>query len=176
MGSNMAEPDGHCGDRIQTYYEARAEGGAGMLIVGVAAIAWPEGACNPNQVAISDDAFLPGLTDLASRVHAHGAKLAIQLQHAGKVAVRDMVAGRPLMVPSQLPYKGGDLTNDLTPDEMERFTRDLRKPGAKMRFHEMSEGDIASITEKFAEAAERARRAGFDAVDVKSKSLRAKIQ
>ncbi|MBW2666736.1 MAG: NAD-binding protein, partial [Deltaproteobacteria bacterium] len=166
MGSNLAEEDGHMGERIIRYYEERARGGVGLLIVGVGAISFPDGACNPNQVAISDDAFLPGLSELCERVHAHGAKVAIQLQHAGKVAVRDMVAGRPLMVPSILPYKGGDLTNDLTPDEMERFTRDLRQPGAKMRFHEMSEGDIASLTAKFAEAAERARRAGFDAVEL----------
>ncbi len=166
MGSNLADADGHMGERIIRYYEERARGGAGLLIVGVGAISFPDGACNPKQVAISDDAFLPGLSELCERVHAHGAKVAIQLQHAGKVAVRDMVAGRPLLVPSVLPYKGGDLTNDLTPDEMERFTRDLRKPGAKLRFHEMSEGDIAAITAKFAEAAERARRAGFDAVEL----------
>jgi 2,4-dienoyl-CoA reductase (NADPH2) len=166
MGSNLAEEDGHMGERIIRYYEERARGGVGLLIVGVGAISFPDGACNPNQVAISDDAFLPGLSELCERVHAHGAKVAIQLQHAGKVAVRDMVAGRPLMVPSILPYKGGDLTNDLTPDEMERFTRDLRQPGAKMRFHEMSEDDVAMITAKFAEAALRARRAGFDAVEL----------
>jgi hypothetical protein len=36
MGSNFAEADGHCGERIQAYYEARARGGAGLLIMGVA--------------------------------------------------------------------------------------------------------------------------------------------
>ena len=61
MGSNLAEPDGHLGERIKCYYEERARGGAGMLIIGVGAISFPNGACNPNQVAISDDAFLPGL-------------------------------------------------------------------------------------------------------------------
>lgn len=44
MGSNLSEPDGHCGERIQAYYEARARGGAALIIVGVASIAWPEGA------------------------------------------------------------------------------------------------------------------------------------
>ena len=51
MGTNLAQPDGHCGERIQSYYEARARGGVGGVIIGVAAIAWPQGACNPNQVA-----------------------------------------------------------------------------------------------------------------------------
>ena len=96
MGSNLAEPDGTMGERISAYYEARARGGAGLLIVGVGAIAHPIGACNPNQVAISDDVFLPGLGGFTARVHAHGARVAIQLQHSGKVATQDIAAGRPM--------------------------------------------------------------------------------
>ena len=46
MGTNLSQADGHCGERIQAYYEARARGGAGMLIVGVASIAWPTAAGN----------------------------------------------------------------------------------------------------------------------------------
>jgi len=166
MGSNLAEADGHLGERILQYYEARAKGGAGLLIVGVGAISFPAGACNPNQVAISDDGFLPGLTQLAQRVHAHGARIAIQLQHAGKVAVRDMVAGRPLWVPSAPEFKRSDLVNDLTPDEMERFVGDLKRPGAGMSFHEMSVADIADLVAAFAAAADRAKRAGFDGVEL----------
>jgi 2,4-dienoyl-CoA reductase-like NADH-dependent reductase (Old Yellow Enzyme family) len=86
MGSNLAEADGYVGERITRYYEARAQGGVGLIIVGVGAIAYPAGACIPNQVAISDDAFVPGLRSLTARVHTHGAKIAIQLQHSGKVA------------------------------------------------------------------------------------------
>jgi 2,4-dienoyl-CoA reductase-like NADH-dependent reductase (Old Yellow Enzyme family)/NADPH-dependent 2,4-dienoyl-CoA reductase/sulfur reductase-like enzyme len=166
MGSNLAEPDGHLGERIVRYYEERAKGGAGLLIVGVAAIAYPAGACNPNQVAISDDAFLPGLGELARRVHAHGAKVAVQLQHAGKVAVRDIAAGRPLWVPSIPTFKAGDLADELSPDERERFIGDLRRPGAKLLYHEMTPEDVAQLVERFAEAADRARRAGFDAVEL----------
>ena len=71
------------GERIIRYYEERAAGGVGIIIMGVGAIAYPAGACTPNQVAISDDKFVPGLKKLADAVHAHGAKIAIQLQHAG---------------------------------------------------------------------------------------------
>lgn len=76
MGSNLANTDGHCGARIQRYYEARAKGGAGLVIVGVGAISWPNGACNPNQVAISNDKFIPGLQALVEGVHKHGGKAA----------------------------------------------------------------------------------------------------
>jgi len=166
MGSNLAERDGHLGERIKRYYEERARGGVGLIIVGVGAIAYPAGACNPNQIAISDDLYLPGLRDLADRIHRHGAKLAIQLQHAGKVATQDMGAGRPLWVPSALPPKLGDLFRDLTPQEVAGVTEYFSRPGAKLRFHEMSRGDIAELVEMFASAADRARRAGFDAVEI----------
>lgn len=166
MGSNLCEPDGHLGERILRYYEERARGGVGMVTVGVAAIAWPEGACNPNQVAISDDSFLPGLQELTRRAHEHGAKAAVQLQHAGKVAVRDIVAGREMWVPSVPEYKAGDLMKELTPPEMASFVGAMRGGSAKVGFHEMTGEDVATLVDRFAEAAERARRAGFDGVEL----------
>ena len=166
MGSNLAESDGHVGERLIRYYEARARGGVGLIVVGVGAISWPAGACIPNQVAISDDAFLPGLSELTARVHAAGAAIAIQLQHAGKVAVCDMRDGRPLWVPSALPGKAGDLTADLTPAEMKRFVAGLTGPKARMAFREMTIDDITTLVTAFADAADRARRAGFDGVEL----------
>ena len=166
MGSNLAEADGHCGECIQAYYEARARGGVGLVTVGVAAIAWPRGACNPNQVGISDDAFLPGLQALTERIHRHGACAAVQLQHAGKVATRDIVAGRPLWVPSAIPIQQGDLLTELTPEELHAFVGDYTKPGARMELHEMTKADIRELISLFADAAERASRAGFDAIEI----------
>jgi 2,4-dienoyl-CoA reductase (NADPH2) len=165
MGSNLAQRDGHLGERIQRYYEERARGGAGMLIVGVGAVSWPAGACNPNQVAISDDAFLPGLRELTRRVHAQGAAIAIQLQHAGKVAVRDIVEGRPLLVPSPPVAKGAnDILNDLSAEEVESFVANLAGPRPTLQV--ATEQDLRALIDDFASAAERARRAGFDGVEL----------
>ncbi|MBW2274639.1 MAG: tRNA-dihydrouridine synthase, partial [Deltaproteobacteria bacterium] len=166
MGSNLAEADGHLGERIIRYYEERAKGGAGMVIMGVGAIAWPAGACNPKQVAISDDAFLPGLCEITRRVHGHGAKIAIQLQHAGKVATRDMAVGRPMLVPSIPEAKAGDLMSEMTREEAQAFTADFRREGAGMFYHEASKEDLAQVVEQFAAAADRARRAGFDGIEL----------
>lgn len=166
MGSNLSEADGHCGERIQAYYEARAAGGAGMVIMGVAAIAWPDGACNPNQVAISSDEFLPGLKALTDRVHAHGAKAAVQLQHAGKVAVRDVAAGRPQLVPSIPKSKSGDMMEALTPEETGAFVASFTQKGAKVEYKVASKEDIQWLVNQFAEAADRAKRAGFDGVEI----------
>lgn len=61
MGSNTADPEGYCGERLRKYYAARAEGGAALLIMGSVAISWPVGSANFRQVAISDDRFIPVL-------------------------------------------------------------------------------------------------------------------
>ncbi|MEH6585406.1 MAG: FAD-dependent oxidoreductase [Halioglobus sp.] len=166
MGSNLSESDGHCGERIQAYYEARARGGAALIIVGVASIAWPEGACNPNQVAISSDEFLPGLSALARRIKRHGCAAAVQLQHAGKVAVRDIAAGRPMLVPSIPPQDKGEMTAALTSEEMGAFVKSYTAQGAKIEYKVAGSDDLQRLVEQFAEAAERARRAGFDAVEI----------
>src|SRR5690606_11868930 len=95
MGSNYAESDGTCGERIQAYYEARAAGGAGLLIMGVGAIAFPAGTAEPYQVGLSDDRFLPGLTQLAERVHRHGAKIAIRSEeHTSELQSRENLVCR----------------------------------------------------------------------------------
>jgi 2,4-dienoyl-CoA reductase-like NADH-dependent reductase (Old Yellow Enzyme family) len=165
MGSNLAEPDGHLGERIKRYYEERAWGGAGLVIVGVGSVSWPAGACNPNQVAISNDAFLPGLRDLTDRVHAHGARIAIQLHHGGKTAVRDIVAGRPLLVPSKPAVKGAnDILADLSAEERGEFVANLGGPPPTLRV--ATDEDIEQLIDDFAAAAERARRAGFDGVEL----------
>ena len=166
MGVNLAEADGQVGQRMIRYFEERARGGAGLLITGVTAVGHPVGVCNPNQIGISDDAFLPGLSSLTERVHRYGAKIAAQLQHGGKVATQDMGAGRPLWVPSVPKLKRPDLFNDLTADELAAATSYMARPGAGVSFHEMTLEDIAAVIEMFADAAGRAQRAGFDGVEI----------
>ena len=137
-----------------------------MIIVGVASIAWPEGACNPNQVAISSDEFLPGLQALSRRIKRHGCAAAVQLQHAGKVAVRDIAAGRPMLVPSIPPSDEGEMTAALTAEEMAAFVKSYTAEGAKIAYKVAEPADLQRLVEQFADAADRARRAGFDGVEI----------
>lgn len=165
MGSNFAEADGSCGERIQAYYEARAAGGAGLLIMGVCAVAFPAGTAEPYQVGVSEDRFIPGLSQLAARVHKHGAKIAMQLQHAGKTAARDIAEGRELWVPSMPPPLKTDMMAALTPDELSGFisgNKGRGRPGVRV----MDKADIAQMIEWFAAAAVRAKQAGFDGVEI----------
>ncbi|MDL2198058.1 FAD-dependent oxidoreductase [Halopseudomonas aestusnigri] len=163
MGSNFAEADGTCGERIQAYYEARAAGGAGLLIMGVCAVAFPAGTAEPYQVGVSEDRFIPGLSQLAARVHRHGAKIAMQLQHAGKTAARDIAEGRELWVPSMPPPMKTDMMAALTPEELRGFISGKRgRPSVRV----MDKADITQMIEWFAAAAVRAQQAGFDGVEI----------
>lgn len=165
MGAYLAEADGTVGERKASYFEARARGGAGLIMVGSVSVAWPIGASNEYQVGVSDDRMLPGLTDLARRVHSHGAKLGLQLHHAGKTALEDVRSGRPLMVPSDPDERPMDMT-DVTAEEAAIQQSPFMAEGARMSYKAMDKADIEELTLRFAEAAERARRAGIDAVEI----------
>lgn len=164
MGSNFAESDGSCGERIQAYYEARAKGGAGLLIMGVCGVAFPLGSCEPYQVGVSEDRFIPGLARLAERAHAHGAKIAMQLQHAGKNAVTCLAQGREIWVPS-IPKAPppNEAMLAVTREELATF---VGVGPHKPRLRVIDQADIAQMIEWFAAAAERAVKAGFDGLEL----------
>jgi 2,4-dienoyl-CoA reductase (NADPH2) len=161
MGVSLSEPDGTVGERLIAYHEAQAKGGAGLIVSGVAGVAWPTGAVQPNQTAISDDRFLPGLAALVERVHAHGAKIAAQLHHGGLVAGYSADAfDEELWAPCYPPPFKGDFLDYFLPEEMTGFSGKM--PSLRLLSHE----DIDRVVEQFAAAAGRAKQAGFDAVEL----------
>lgn len=165
MGDNFSDPDGYCTEQMQAYYEARAAGGAGLIIMGVVSIAFPHGTAEPFQCAISDDKYIPGLAKLAERVHKHGAKVAMQIQHAGKVAARDLAEGRDLWVPSMPRMSKNNIMSSLTQEELSKFISSQRRDN-NPTIRVMDKDDIAQMVEWFAAAAERAEKAGFDGVEI----------
>jgi 2,4-dienoyl-CoA reductase (NADPH2) len=166
MGVEICEPDGRVRDPVLRYYAERARGGAGLIITENASAAYPHGANSDRELGVSDDAFLPGLRALADAVHAHGSKLAIQLAHHGKVARLDVIQGRPLLMPSLPTFHGaGDMQRDLTAEELGIMAHSMRHMG-NPRVREATEADLEWLIGAFAGAAERARRAGIDAVEL----------
>ena len=163
MGVNLAEADGTCGDRIIAFHERQARGGAGLIILGVAGVAWPGGGNQCNQIAISEDRHIAGLERLAKAVHKHGAKVATQLHHGGLVSSQDMKEGRPVLIPSYPAPSTSDLGNSLLESEMQAFQNADAPP---IELQVMTEEDIAAMVEKFAAAADRAKRAGIDGVEI----------
>ncbi len=168
MGSNLCNPDGTLNERIKAYYEARARGGAAMVIMGSVSISWPIGSANACQVAISDDRYIEGFADIARRIHGHGGRIALQLQHAGVTAMNDIAAGRSLLVPS-VPKEGGgesDIGPTLTEEEATAMARPFVQPTSKLDYHEATAADLAWVCTQFADAAERAKKAGIDGVEI----------
>ncbi|QKS01436.1 FAD-dependent oxidoreductase [Sphingomonas sp. CL5.1] len=163
MGASLAEQDGQCGERIIAYHAEQARGGVGLIITGVAGVAWPVGANQEGQIAISDDRFLPGLAALVDAVHAHGAKIVPQLHHGGAAAMEDLLAGRPIWTPSVPDARGGDFTAAFLIEEI------MRAPFGRIKGVElkvMTVEDIRHVVGQFAAAAERVKRAGFDGVEI----------
>lgn len=163
MGVSFAEDDGGWGDRARAYFEERARGGAGLLISGATGVSWPVGGVQPKQFAISEDRFIPGIAATAEAVHRHGAKLAIQLHHAGPNSIEDMLNGRPVYVPTVPKPAGGGYMNVMFPDEIARSGFGRVK---SLVYREMSHDDIRAVVDDFAAAAVRAVQAGVDGVEV----------
>lgn len=162
MGVNMAELDGTCGPRIRAYHEAQAKGGAGLIIMGASGVSWPVGGVQIRQIAISEDRHIPGLAEVARAVHNHGAMLAMQLHMGGPNSVEDMLAGRPVYVPS-IPEMLSGYAEALLPEEL---AASAFGNIAAVNFHVMTREDVQHFVADFAAAAVRARQAGVDGIEI----------
>jgi len=148
MGTNLGTPEGYVTEQIKSYYEERAKGGVGLVIVEVTCIDSPTGKTVARQLIVDDDRFIPGLSELAEAIHRHGAKVVLQLHHAGRGA-RSTITGTQPVAPSAIPMPHGTAV---------AYEGELPR--------ELTVGEIEDLVGKFAEAAERAKRAGFDGVEI----------
>ncbi|MDI7276777.1 MAG: FAD-dependent oxidoreductase, partial [Anaerolineae bacterium] len=141
MVTNYATDEGAVTQRLIDYLVARAWGGVG-LIETEATYVRPDGKGFRNQLGIYGDELIPGLQDLTRLVHEGGARVAVQLFHAGRQTSSAVTGTQPL-APSPLPDPStGEVPRELSVDE------------------------IREIEDAFAQAARRAQQAGFDAVEV----------
>lgn len=165
MGTELSTEEGITTEREIRVYEERAKGGVGLIILGSTAVAHPKGCCLEYQLAISDDKHVPMLKELVNRVHKHGAKIAPQLQHAGPTSNADAFRGFPILVPSMPEPKAGDVgtLHDITAAEGACFAKSR---GTQREYKVATKEDIDWVVEKFAEAAERAQKIGFDAIEI----------
>ena len=160
MGVSLAEDDGTVGDRLVDFHAAQARGGAALIVTGVCGVAWPVGAVQRNQIAISDDRYLPGLTRLVEAVHAEGALIAAQLHQGGLVGGYSAADGHPLWAPAMPPPYSGDFADFFLPEE--QFGAGVAEPQIKV----LDKDDIAFVVRQYSDGAVRAKKAGFDAVEI----------
>ena len=167
MGDDLPEADGTVGERQLAYFEARARGGAALLLVGSISVAYPRSSFSAHQVAASDDRYLPGLLELTDRVHRHGARIGAQLVHNGLMSLLDVANGLPMLVPSIPKDPNPDrFVGMITPEEQAGMMKPYVQPTSKVEYRVATEDDIAEVITQFADAAERCVRAGFDGIEL----------
>lgn len=143
--SELADKDGFVGDDLVEYYAERARGGAGLLVV-EATYVEQEGKRLHHNAMLHDDCYIPGLRKVVQAAHAEGAKIAIQLNHGGRESI-PLVSGSVPLAPSPIASQFTGVGDAVVPKEL-------------------TSGEIERIIDRFAEAARRARDAGFDAVEL----------
>ena len=142
MGTNYGEQTGEMSFLHINYYELRAKGGTGLLMVENASVYSPQGSNGTTQLRIDQDNYIPRLFLLCEKVHKHGACIGIQINHAGASAVSTRIGMQPVSS-SDVPSKdGGEIPRPLEKEE------------------------IYTIVKKYGEAAKRAQIAGFDCVEI----------
>jgi 2,4-dienoyl-CoA reductase (NADPH2) len=144
--THFVGPDGRVEERVLALYEALARGGVGLVFL--ASVPPIPMAPEAQQIAIWDDEFIPGLGEVVRRVQRHGSRIFVQLNHGGPAEVDHFPSGRA-WAPSTLEVE------------------ELPSPPPHFKpVRGLSRDEIHWVEEQYVEAAERARRAGFDGVEV----------
>ena len=142
MGSDFAGHDGKLSDEYIKYYELRARGGTGLIMVENVCVKYPEGSNGTTQLRLDKDCYIPRLFTLTEACHRQGALMGIQINHAGASAMSSRIGMQPVSA-SRFPSKaGGEIPRGLSKEE------------------------IASIAKDYGTAAKRAVNAGFDVVEI----------
>jgi 2,4-dienoyl-CoA reductase-like NADH-dependent reductase (Old Yellow Enzyme family)/thioredoxin reductase len=153
MVTSQATPDGMVTERHIGWYEARAKGGVGLIIIEFTSVA-KRGQTGANMLGIWDDKFIPGLRRLVERIHAYDTKVFLQLSHGGRQTSREFNGG-------QLPVAPSAIVSSVMDNEKKQ-----RNDNTHEIPNELSVEEIEKITGQFAEAGSRAKQAGFDGVEI----------
>lgn len=87
MGNNLANTDGTLSDASLSYYEARAKGGFGLITI-ESTVVYEQAKGGPRKPCLFEDRCIESFRRVADACHTYGAKMSIQLQHAGPEGAR----------------------------------------------------------------------------------------
>jgi len=137
----MADDEGNVTDANVELYRLLAEGEVGLIITGHAHVQ-PSGKASPRQMAVFDDRFVEGLARIPEIVHHFASRVFLQIAHAGRQTKEKLCACVPVS-PSA-----------------------IYDPTSKVMPRELSADEIRVLIADFVSAAVRAKRAGFDGVQL----------
>lgn len=145
MATAKADENGYVTDAICDYYQERAKHSKISLIITEHSYIHLQGKAHPGQTSIASDDALPFLQRLTDCIHQENVKVFAQLSHAGSAALSKITGYSPVG-PSPIYH----------PKQVEELPA------------EMTLQQIRQVTEWFAQAALRAKQAGFDGVELHS--------
>ncbi|MDU0205229.1 NADH:flavin oxidoreductase/NADH oxidase [Paenibacillus sp. MAH-36] len=136
---SVTAKDGKPNEWHYVHYLTRAIGGTGLLIMEMTDV-HPDGRITDHDLGIWSDDHIPAFARIIDGVHAHGAKIGIQIAHAGRKAEDAEVP----VAPSAIPFPGDayKMPRALTTDE------------------------VRDIVKLFGDAARRAVQAGVDTIEL----------
>lgn len=143
MGCGLANLDGTPSKEMIAFYEARAIGGAGLIIPEITRINDVHGAGLMRQLSVTKNRHIEPLSKLAEAVHKHGSKIMIQLHHPGRETVSALLGGQPVVSASAIPC-----------NYLKQETRALTTE------------EVKQLVKQFAEGAKRVQKAGCDGVEL----------
>ncbi|MBU5676222.1 NADPH dehydrogenase NamA [Alkaliphilus sp. MSJ-5] len=139
MCQYSADEDGNVDNWHIIHYASRAIGGVGLIILEATAVE-PRGRISANDLGIWKDEHINGLKRIVEECKKYGAKVGIQLAHAGR---KCSVASENIVAPSAIP-----------------FSEDYKTP------IELTQDEIQNIIESFKMGARRSLEAGFDTIEI----------
>ena len=132
------DPNGFVTDQLTAYFEARARGGVGAMLVGGGAV-HPSGIELPDLPKLWEDACIPALARMVAAMRPYDVRFGVQLMHGGRQSYHDRK-----VAPSPIP----------APAVVQGVPRELRVE------------EIGELVASFGDAARRCREAGFDFIEV----------
>ena len=137
----LADDKGHMTEELSAIYEELAKGGAGTIITGYAFVTENEQP-NPGMMGIYEDAFIPEYKKFTDKIHNLGANIIMQIVYGGFMTDFN-VGERTIWGPSTIKNEvGGTMAKEITKEE------------------------IAYLVNKYADAALRVKKSGFNGVEI----------
>jgi 2,4-dienoyl-CoA reductase-like NADH-dependent reductase (Old Yellow Enzyme family)/thioredoxin reductase len=145
MSTELGGLDGEVTPRMIAFYRERALGGTGLIIVEYTCVDPDTGRANPWQLHLESRQNLDGHKRLVRAVHDAGARIFVQLQHAGQYAdAKSLPSGVPV-------------------GPMDKFSK---KDPAKQTCRALTSAEVAGLAENFGRTAALAVEAGYDGVEL----------
>jgi len=146
MATAKSEADGRINQDIVNYYDEKTKGGYISLVIVEHSYVSAEGKAGNRQLSIAEDNLVDSLQKLSDTIHKNGSLAAMQINHAGSAASKE-VTGMDPVGPSAVANPSKE--NAVVPRVLTNI-------------------EIRSVVNSFKEAAIRVKKAGFDGVEIHS--------